>query len=468
MHDDMTARRRLRPLWLAFLLAQSAAGDEGADLRCGVDWGDANGKCGDPCPDNTSEECPHGEDCWSELSSRACDAAANPGPAPPAEQGLAQRCGVDWDDANSKCGALCPHDSSEECPHGEDCFSELDAPGACHDRHDDSDGAGSDAGGSTAQRCTVDDLVDGAHRVTRQCCGPAGSAYECADQDGALPSQCSAVCAPVFAAFYTRWSAIAGCRSLLEGVSADAFADLCRQQTLQSADQRCGVDWDDANGKCGDPCPENSSEECPHGEDCWSELDAPGACAAEAVAAADRCLGAVQETCTTEGRQHDECSACSGQRPRKVPECRGNPEVLSRYCQPVRCEWWQDRHFSELQVVQAYRHFSYAGVCAPRDSPCAGSSIRGTTMNNALPTSTPICDAPGFDCCVPTFPDEPLVPRSGPTLQTPIVKRPNCAVMDTDGARPPYGAAGTPQAAFRLQLVTSAFLSSRVSSLPCA
>ena len=48
--------------------------------------------------------------------------------------------------------------------------------------------------------------------------------------------------------------------------------------------QRCGVDWGDANGKCGAACPNNLSEECPHGEDCFSELDTPGACAPAAVA----------------------------------------------------------------------------------------------------------------------------------------------------------------------------------------
>ena len=41
-----------------------------------------------------------------------------------------------------------------------------------------------------------------------------------------------------------------------------------------------------------------------------------------------------------------------------------------------------------------------------------------------------------------TFPNEPLVPLQGATLRgrDPIVKRPRCGVMDTDGARVPYGA----------------------------
>ena len=58
-------------------------------------------------------------------------------------------------------------------------------------------------------------------------------------------------------------------------------------------------------------------------------------------------------------------------------------------------------------------------------------------MNNQLPTSQQICADPRQDCCVLTYPDEPLVYMAGTTLRKPLVKRPNCAVMDTDGARPP-------------------------------
>ena len=44
--------------------------------------------------------------------------------APPPNQ-RAERCGTTWGDANKKCGKACPHDTSEECPDGEDCFSAL-------------------------------------------------------------------------------------------------------------------------------------------------------------------------------------------------------------------------------------------------------------------------------------------------------------------------------------------------------
>jgi hypothetical protein len=115
-------------------------------------------------------------------------------PAAKAEEGgvaTGQRCGVDWGDANGKCGAACPNDSSEECPHGEDCFSELDA---CPDK----------AAATSAATCPVTELVAGSKRVERACCGPAGSTYACTEQPAGagqqLPAACSDACAPVFVA----------------------------------------------------------------------------------------------------------------------------------------------------------------------------------------------------------------------------------------------------------------------------
>ena len=139
------------------------------------------------------------------------------GPGGRAEEvaGTGQRCGVDWDEANGKCGTQCPHDSSEECPAGEDCFSELDDGGGCalappppppstgnpvcwsgeftaarccdvtnSPAGDVSCWPGSfdfafccPAGGQP--KCPVTELVAAADQVGRECCGPAGSTYEC-------------------------------------------------------------------------------------------------------------------------------------------------------------------------------------------------------------------------------------------------------------------------------------------------
>jgi len=46
---------------------------------------------------------------------------------PPAQGGSGTvRCGVDWSEANAKCGAKCVS-SDSECPSGEKCFADLDA-----------------------------------------------------------------------------------------------------------------------------------------------------------------------------------------------------------------------------------------------------------------------------------------------------------------------------------------------------
>ena len=273
-----------------------------------------------------------------------------------------QRCGTTWGDADGKCGVECPHDSSEECPRGEDCFSELrDSAVVCNQP---------------------------AHRSPPPPPPPPSSLA-----------------------------------------------------------QRCGRDWNDANGKCGTPCPDNDSEECTvPGEDCFSELTTPGACAPGRVAASDGCTTAMRVAC--EGQEHDVCDVCVGMDRTLTPvlppvECRDKATrpAMSLYCQPVQCQWWQHRRFSPNQVEQAYQHFSYAGACVTANRPnnCPGGTIiPGSTMNNQLPQSQPICESAGADCCILTFPNEPLEALTGTTLRKPIVKQPRCAVMDTDGLRPPY------------------------------
>jgi hypothetical protein len=273
-----------------------------------------------------------------------------------------QRCGLNWDDANSKCGTPCPKNLSEECPApGENCFSELS--------------------------------------VALSCGGRAPPPPPPPPPHGPPPNP----------------------------------------------SQRCGKDFNDANQRCGTFCPENTSEECPHGEDCWSELDvAP--CTAGAIAAVNACASALARLCVHQ--EHDACKqVCTGIGANGAPvlppvPCRAahTSFAIARYCRPVACEWWQNRHFSATQVVQAYRHFAYAGHCIPTASAClGGSAITGSTLNNQLPTSVPICGGGHQQCCVKTYPNEPLQPApSTITLARTIVRSPKCAVVCTDGLRPPY------------------------------
>jgi len=59
----------MRVLLIALLAAISYA----QTARCGSSWGDANGKCGTPCPSLTDAECTNGETCSADLSELPCD-----------------------------------------------------------------------------------------------------------------------------------------------------------------------------------------------------------------------------------------------------------------------------------------------------------------------------------------------------------------------------------------------------------
>ena len=213
------------------------------------------------------------------------------------------------------------------------------------------------------------------------------------------------------------------------------------------ANQRCGVDYADANRKCGTACPENTSEECPHGEDCWSDLDTPGPCDS-AESGLTECRHQLEVMCAKDaGGLNSACSVCHGMdssgsivlppqacidrsaRPALTAYCADPPPGTDPPAAGQPCQWWVNRHFA------------YGGVCVQHSSSCHagahGTKIPGETLNHQLPHESRVC-AGGYDCCVQTFPSETLVPLQGTTLPTPIVKHPNCAVMDTDGARPPY------------------------------
>ena len=45
---------------------------------------------------------------------------------------------------------------------------------------------------------------------------------------------------------------------------------------IATAENRCGVNWADADGKCGAKCPGAVDSECPSGETCFGQLDACG------------------------------------------------------------------------------------------------------------------------------------------------------------------------------------------------
>lgn len=63
--------------FLALLAVAAVAQNTGQ--RCGINFADANGRCGTQCPRGVDAECPAGQRCFAQLSTAPCNA---PGPAP--------------------------------------------------------------------------------------------------------------------------------------------------------------------------------------------------------------------------------------------------------------------------------------------------------------------------------------------------------------------------------------------------
>ena len=105
--------------------------------RCGIDYNDANGKCGVDCSSEPSSGwvgtgsgmCPTNEKCFSNVDCPCIE-------SPPVAACSATRCGIDYNDANGKCGVDCSSEPSSGwvgtgsgiCPTNEKCFSNVDCP----------------------------------------------------------------------------------------------------------------------------------------------------------------------------------------------------------------------------------------------------------------------------------------------------------------------------------------------------
>lgn len=90
-------------------------------VRCGTDWTNANGKCGKSC--TVDADC-GAEKCFKDLTPCAAGSPTNPPAiAPPNLTPSKIRCGLDWGDANGKCGTQCTTNS--QCTFPEKCFADL-------------------------------------------------------------------------------------------------------------------------------------------------------------------------------------------------------------------------------------------------------------------------------------------------------------------------------------------------------
>jgi len=173
--------------------------------RCGVDWTDANFKCGVECT-LTDEPCvPFGEKCFADLSTaNPCCSDANPAPPPPPPPSSSfcspTRCGLTFAEANFKCGVECTFTDEPCVPFGEQCFADL----------------------STAIPC---------------CSDPDSASPPPPPPSPPTPSFCSST--------------------------------------------RCGVDWSDANSKCGVECTLADEPCVPFGEKCFADVSTTLDCCRE-------------------------------------------------------------------------------------------------------------------------------------------------------------------------------------------
>lgn len=67
------------------LTGGGGSGGGGNTLRCGTSWGDANSRCGTPCPSATNGECAAGETCFADL--KVCDGGSGAGGSTPTTPG---------------------------------------------------------------------------------------------------------------------------------------------------------------------------------------------------------------------------------------------------------------------------------------------------------------------------------------------------------------------------------------------
>lgn len=90
-----------------------------AASRCGSSFADAASTCGTLCPNGVDSDCPSGQKCFGSVT---CSQSTTTGGGSSSGDSGNSRCGSTFEDANTKCGSLCPNGLDGECAAGEHCF----------------------------------------------------------------------------------------------------------------------------------------------------------------------------------------------------------------------------------------------------------------------------------------------------------------------------------------------------------
>lgn len=246
------------------------AGGVGSDnaIRCGIDWADANTKCGGKCVSDS--ECVGAEKCFSGVDATRCSGTipassstsptsnAPPSPTPgPAtgSTGGSVRCGKGWTEANSKCGTSCVSDAN--CPPGEQCYAGVSTT---------LDGCkGAESGSGTINTNDKCQILAGHTRPNKQMVAFMENWVAC-PSDAQLAHYTKVVIS--FAVTYT-WSASGnncsptceykvGSTPACNGMSLKSFVDRCHslgvQVLISLGGAGMGGSWDTSINRCWDPC----------------------------------------------------------------------------------------------------------------------------------------------------------------------------------------------------------------------
>ena len=263
-----TRRRRRRPLMLLFVMIAllsifistthlTYAQDYNLNY-CGYDWILANRKCENPCPDGTDASCPVGQACFADCTNcPLVEVPTPPSPAPgptlPPGPTNYNYCGVDWIDANEKCGTACPFGTDAECLEpAETCFSQCtNCPEVPVPLPETS--SPTLAIGPPAPSPPVNYNYCGISWISANTnCGtscPLGNDEDCPDSETCFAdcTDCSAVEIP----------SLSPTKSSAPSVAVHY--------------NYCGDEFSSANQNCGTTCPFGTDLECPGLETCFTD-----------------------------------------------------------------------------------------------------------------------------------------------------------------------------------------------------
>mmetsp|Transcript_224 Transcript_224/g.342 ORF Transcript_224/g.342 Transcript_224/m.342 type:complete len:594 (-) Transcript_224:987-2768(-) len=249
---------------------------------CGVTWCDAAYSCGIACPNQ--DECPEGTYCFADTP---CGYLPPPQLPPPPTTSSTQFCGTTVESATENCWQPCPRGNSD-CCLGLSCF-DTSTVGTCNGDYSGSQHfycgrSWCDAAYTCQIACpggTNDECPDGYYCYADTPCNPytplppalpptANPPPAVAEPPlGAMPSPQYKYCGTDYGDATSRcWQPCESNSDCCFGQSCFDTGSGCGPPLYDGPEHSyCGTSFCDAITKCGVACP--NGNECPAGESCW-------------------------------------------------------------------------------------------------------------------------------------------------------------------------------------------------------